>query len=247
MEEFISALWTEGRVGAHSGEVTTYSSSAFQGALCTHKLKKHLKVVYYPISHSKELCATVTSAVRYTENKLRGLIGIKSRLTVKDFSDRYKRIIDAYFDTVIRKRTEAARVASLPEYEKLYDSVSTEASASAAAIIERSSWSTTARLVADSYDDEIAAEDAFSEPQISKAVPGAEDVSLSYGLCKQDIIMISSLLDGAILKDSSVAERINEAFSDGFGDVILEYDGDSYYLIDDYKDDITEWISKLGL
>ena len=41
------------------------------------------------------------------------------------------------------------------------------------------------------------------------------------------------------------AERINEAFSDGFGDVILECTDEGYSIIDDYREEIGEWLLSL--
>ena len=39
------------------------------------------------------------------------------------------------------------------------------------------------------------------------------------------------------------AERINEAFADNFGDVILEDDGTSgFVIIEDYLEDVIEWL-----
>ena len=42
-----------------------------------------------------------------------------------------------------------------------------------------------------------------------------------------------------------LAEEINEAFSDNFGDVILERPGEEYAIIEDYMEDVTEWLKKI--
>ena len=47
---------------------------------------------------------------------------------------------------------------------------------------------------------------------------------------------------GAGVSDDTAAERINEHFADLIGDVVLEFDGEYYKIIDDYKEDIKEWI-----
>ena len=49
------------------------------------------------------------------------------------------------------------------------------------------------------------------------------------------------------LDADSSAERINEAFSDNLGDVILECDGEAYNLIDDYREDVIEWLEKITI
>ena len=44
----------------------------------------------------------------------------------------------------------------------------------------------------------------------------------------------------------ALAERINEAFADNFGDVILEEsDTGGYKVIDDYTEEISEWLQKI--
>ena len=44
------------------------------------------------------------------------------------------------------------------------------------------------------------------------------------------------------IDDESAVERINEAFSDGFGDVIIEDNGDGFSIIEDYIEDVKEWL-----
>ena len=43
---------------------------------------------------------------------------------------------------------------------------------------------------------------------------------------------------------NAIVEKINEAFCDGFGDVIIEGDDPEFRIINDYEDDIEEWLSK---
>ena len=75
----------------NSGEsVAVINRDAFPHSLCTHSVKCKLEIEYYPISKEERLRSIVTAGVRYTENKLRALYGVKSRLAVKDFPDEYK-------------------------------------------------------------------------------------------------------------------------------------------------------------
>ena len=77
----------------------------------------------------------------------------------------------------------------------------------------------------------------------------------SYGLSGLEISIQKALLgedseramniarcEGIIL-DTAV-DKINEAFFDNFGDVIIEGDSSNYNIIEDYKEDIGEWILK---
>ena len=47
------------------------------------------------------------------------------------------------------------------------------------------------------------------------------------------------------MDEEAMVERINEAFSDGFGDVIIEDTGDGFAIIEDYKEEITEWLKNI--
>ena len=80
----------------------------------------------------------------------------------------------------------------------------------------------------------------------------AEDTPDSYGLGSEEIRYIAALLGlgdvssvSGSLDEAALVERINEAFSDGFGDVIIEETPDGYTVIEDYREDITEWLSRL--
>ena len=63
------------------------------------------------------------------------------------------------------------------------------------------------------------------------------------------IISLISLLSESYvysgdIPEESVVERINEAFADGFGDVIIEPTDSGYGIIEDYKEEIIEWLKR---
>ena len=62
-----------------------------------------------------------------------------------------------------------------------------------------------------------------------------------FGLSSEDVERIGTALAEGF-SDDAAAERINEAFADGFGDIILELQGELYVVIDDYKEEIEEWL-----
>lgn len=249
MGALIRQLMKNGLLLSDSGESATLVRSAFRNSLCTHAVKCRLEIEYLPLAKADGVRGIITSAIKYTENKLRALLGVKSRLAVKDFSVEYKSIIDRYFEEIFDRVNRERRRAAMPEYEKLYDAIDTELSFEGAARIESASWQTTALLVSEE-EDEI-------EPVIEqKEVP--ENINKdTYGLSATEISIISAVLsegteaakliakrEGIIL-DSAV-EKINEAFSDRFGDVIIEGDSIEYSIIEDYKEDIKEWILKVS-
>ena len=206
--------------------------TAFSNSLLTHDVKKRITVEYYPLSTSSRLRTSVTAAVRYIENKLRALLGVKSRLAVKELPEAYRRVIDVYFERAVASRTRVARKSPVAEYEKMYDAPEEELSMASAREIEHSSWDTTARLVGDEAEDEII---PIPEP------PRAES-SQTEDFCTE---AINALLSGNYITDGAIAERINEIFLELIGDVVLESDGERYTLIEDYTEDVRNWhISK---
>ena len=273
MGELLDFMLRRGYIGT-SGKTETLSRSAFPSSLCTHAVKCRLEIEYTSLSADAELRREITAAVRYAENKLRALIGIKSRLAVKGLSPRFSELLDGYFDSLIRKERARRERESLPEYEKLYDAPREALSFSGADEIERMSWQTTLRLVEDTdlapeplpkesaAGTDLAIPDTDLKPPTTdtaligengeKSHPCVKNEAASegenaarYGLSDADVSLIRDALFGGAISDFAAMERINEAFSDGFGDVILEPDGDAYIIIEDYKEELSEWISKI--
>lgn len=243
-----------------SSSKSTLTRDAFPHSLLTHAVKSRLTVEYISLSENYELRHRVTSALRYTDNKLRALFGVKSRLAVKDITYEHKQLIDLYFDSMIAEQRERKRRESLPEYEKLYDAPSVPLSFAGADEIERASWETTYRLVAEETEpmDKCKTDDKSAEiikndyefttdyiPVTDSTAEAAPLPPDNYGLSTNDIMLIRLALDGNTTGiDDSAMERINEAFADGFGDVILESDGIGYTVIEDYKEEIREWLNQ---
>lgn len=271
MRVILPDIWQACMKEKEAGSLVKKSYMAFPNTLCTHSVKCKLEIEYYPLADASGLRAGITSAVRYTENKLRALYGAKSRLSVKNIPTEYKELIDCYFDTVIRKSETTAKKKNMPEYEKLYEAPREKLSFAGADEIERLSWDTTMRLCdTDEYREEPAenvnTETAqapenvvltteitenndiitVSEPVAEPKTPSAD----TYGLSATDIAFLSSLLESSVcgkrgIDDEATVERINEAFSDGFGDVVIEDTGDGFAIIEDYLEDITEWLKNI--
>lgn len=273
MRVLLPYIWQACMTEKEGGELEKKLHTAFPNTLCTHSVKCKLEIEYYPLANALELRSGITSAVRYTENKLRALYGAKSRLAVKNLPEEYKELVDIYFDSLIRKSEATAKKKNVPEYEKLYDAPREKLSFAGADEIERLSWDTTMRLCdTDEYreDDTANTEDAQlselhtahensalkSENSVQNVVEVTENKTFgvektqkhdNYGLSRSDIDYISMLLESSEcgkrgIDDESAVERINEAFSDGFGDVIIEDNGDGFSIIEDYIEDVKEWL-----
>ena len=264
MRRVIFALMNSDNPVYDDTKTAVIERDAFPRSLCTHAVKCRLKIRYTPLSKDIKLRSIVTMAVRYTENKLRANLGVKSRLAIKDFPDQYKRLIDEYFNSLIGERSAKAKKESLPEYEALYDAPEESLSISGADKIEQESWLTTARLVGEEYADEENystsepdKEDSGNrlvEDEIEAVIDFRSDEEKcadegTYGLDNDEISVIVDIIEGRISEFGfeilEKIEKINERFSEEFGDVIIESDGDEYKIIEDYQEDIKLWLTKI--
>ncbi len=232
---------------------------AFVGATVGSLNKYTIKISYTPLNTTLSGKAEISSAVRYTENKLRMLLGVKSRLAVKDLSDECRRIIDKYFEELIARAATRQR-AVRPEYEELYEAENNTLSLGDAESIEKESWITTARLVdiedahlEDSTEDEEL-EEATQEGEAEKAKSEGDNSNQGENQLVIDVIKAAFAKDTARMKEiaidagellDAIIERINEMFVDIIGDIIFEQIDDTYMIIEDYKEDVSEWLLKM--
>ena len=268
MRRILPSIWNLCLQETDSGETTKITRSAFPNTLCTHSVKCRLEIEYYPLSGSAAIREGITAAVRYTENKLRALFGVKSRIMVKQLPENYRELIDAYFADLTKKTEKAVKQRNIPEYEKLYEAPREKLSFAGADEIERQSWDITMRLCdtedyieyAECKNDDapvMAMESVESETKTEAADILIENTGIepqsesteTYGLSSDEIRYITALVDGDTIyggdiPEDSLVEKINEAFSDGFGDIIIEHNGSNYEIIEDYKEDIIEWLKK---
>lgn len=135
-----------------------YIAESYSGAVCSSEVKCRLRIDYTRAADSEEADA-VTAAVKYAENQVRRLLGIKSRFKISSLPEGMREAVDAYFAPVLareessRRRSKKAAVSDVsPEYEHFYAPESRGMSFDRALEIERSSWRMTERL-----------ENAFSE------------------------------------------------------------------------------------
>ena len=139
------------------GERSVIRRDAYAGALCTSSARRVLCIEYVPLYRSGELRAESQFAVKYAENKLRAVLGLRSRLSVVGISAEARKTIDEYFTEQFPEYYD--RVGRAPEerelsreYMAFYESDSTGLELSRAANIEAESWAT-AELMGEAFDD----------------------------------------------------------------------------------------------
>lgn len=246
----VGELFADARLLHENSTRTHRAHEAFCGSLCAHNVKRRIELTYFAAADVSAFRTSLTAAVKYAENKFRAARSVKSRLSVASLDDRYRALIDAYFD---RKRDSIAPPKEKdppPAYEKLYDAPTRGTDLAAAREIELRSWATTRILVSEEEAEEVFAPVPTAMPEATEPSSAA---SSPFGLADGEIAYLAALLDGrreearrllsssAMLEDE-MAASINEKVLAEFGDVILEADENGYRVIPDYEEEVSLWI-----
>lgn len=225
----------------------TVSRSAYAGALCACKTRKHLEIEYLSACFSMEVRTHIGEIVKYIENALRTHLGIRSKLGVHQLRDAEKAIIDEYFSQLHMLTVSGLRV---PEYEKLYDAQSNGFSLESALDIERKSWEITDKLVEAFEEEDIFALPSETLSQIPELPTYTEDsasekdrflMTISTHRRFFDAVLQENFVDQlqycreTRLLPEAIADEINEVAVSIFGDILLEEVGDGYRIIEDYQ------------
>lgn len=231
---------------------------AYSGALCASEMKRRLEISFYSFSRSHELRFLVADILKYSENRLRGYLGIKSRLGVFGLQKPLAAAVDAYFDEKLplRRQVKSSAPAESEEaYERLYDAPSSTLSPENAAKIEEKSWGTT-QLLVEAFDGEgedtspMTAED-IPFPAPAPAEEGKEEagdrerlasaldpdmLEFVYAALGADFDREAGLAKKRGLLTEAFADMINAVAADIIGDVILEESGTGFTVIEDYRE-----------
>ncbi len=249
LREVIRSMSTDGRLFSSAGmDDSKLMRDAYTGALCSYRIKRKIEVEYCSFSRSHELRYLITDVVKYTENRIRAVLGVRSRLSVYALPTAVREVLDRFLDATLpaRKTVPKTEQEAPAEYEKFYDLPNTELSITGAAEIERASWETTQRLVEAFEEPEPPIP---SMPQISKSVPesapNTDDPLAPYRR------FLRAALDGeweaqvhfaqqAGKPIEVVADDINALAADLFGDILLEETENGFAVIEDYRELIEE-------
>ncbi len=232
-------------------QTVTKRYDAFVGALWSGTERYALEVSYCSVTGTDELKILMTAVVKYTENRLRAHLSVKSRLAVSCLPDAYRSLLDAYFEKALPLPSHKTQKAEKhEEYLALYDAPTQVLSVAEAEKIEQSSWDNTWRLIPEEEKTEIF---TLSEPIPEENITPQEDAA-SF-LSQEEKTFLSLLLQGRTADARNYAkacgreymtmgERVNIAFSDRLGDVVLELLDDDYSVISDYENEIREALNE---
>ncbi len=154
-------------VTAEGTQSSSVRRDAYAGALCTSSARRAIEIEYIPLYRSGELRAEATLAVKYAENKLRSVLGVRSRLSVTGLPAEMRESIDEYYaehfgDRFCRGEASRGERDAGAGYMELYESPVSGLELGRAADIEARSWAT-AELMGEAFDGDEPAEGA-SEP-----------------------------------------------------------------------------------
>jgi len=234
---------------------------SFNGAVVAGGIKKRVDIEFSSFTRRADVRDAITALVKYSENKVRILLGIKSKLRLDGLPGTSESVIDRYFAPILPRETGVKKEDEfMPrDYLKLYESEDYGFEFGKAAEIERQSWVNTERLTGEEYvdkaeeyqpevevslDGEITFEFAYTEETQEQEPPKAENSDCGI----RDAL--AAALDGGFrnycransLYDGEVADRINTLFLDIIGDVVLEDCGNGYEIIEDYREDAENWL-----
>ncbi len=221
------------------------SRDVYVGAVCTAEQKYRIDVSFCSFSRSNELRYLIGDIIKYSENRLRTYIGVKSKMTVYSVSVELRKLLDDYFDASLPQRKQGKPVAQKQEYDVLYDIPIKPLSLGDAKKIEESSWDTTKELI-DAFDETYP----YDEENEHKPLPvnvmsqdaDTNDPFIQYRdmivrLIGGDKNAISMFAKEKGFMSDSLVDMINELAFDIFGDQLIEDDGmGNYSVIEDYKD-----------
>lgn len=159
------------RMASANLEESRLIRDAYTGALCSHRIKRRIEIDYCSFARSHELRILVTDIMKYTENRLRAYLGVKSRLGLYALPQSFRDCVDRYMRDALPARERTARIEPRQEYDALYDVPKTALSLSRAAEIEANSWNTTERLIA--AFEPIAELSELSDRHTEESIPPA--------------------------------------------------------------------------
>lgn len=229
---------------------------AFNGALCAYNVKRRLEIRYLSCSRSVELRYTVTDVIKFAENQVRSLLGIRSRFHTPNLALPLRQAVEEYFAPLKKAKKKDAPQAEPPAYEALYEPAHEALSLSLAKDMEEKAWATTELLTEELPDEDLpeAPPNALSPsepyPVPSPAAPIPDDGEKAFFIealthcLHRDHRAFAALAATRHLLPDALAEAINEHLYDVVGDVVLEEGEDGYHLVTDYLEEITEWMKK---
>ena len=230
---------------------------SYNGALCAYRNRRRIAIEYNAFTRSNDLCYLITDIVKYTENRIRAALGIRSRLSIYALPAKLREDINTYLSGKLPEaRSQRQEKQGDTSYERLYDLPQRTFSKDLAAEIERASWSTTERLVEAFGDAEERVEMETVHVERARAMEDAVSASEDafFTALKKYLPFLSAVYrrdvrgqrlcaEALHLSVELAAEAVNEIAADQMGDILLEEAEHGFSVIEDYTDTVTALLS----
>ncbi len=224
------------------------SRDSYSGALCASKNKRRIDIEYYSHFSGSRFKPMIGSLMKYSENKLRDRLNVKSRLSASNIPEELRCHVDEYYSSVLPytpKQSQQSVKISKEERIRydLYEPIDEKLDIDGAFEIEDKSWDTTLKLVP---EDEIE----YIIPTPAATEDDSEECGDDYErfLCSLDTVQyefIKLIYDGKVSEAKDLCERnslipfavqddINAICSDATGDIIIQ----DMEIIGDYRDEL---------
>ncbi len=199
-----------------------------------------LEITYYSLDNIK---SAITDIVRYSENKIREHLGIRTRINVLTVNPLARAAIDAFFENNMpaqpfvdrRRKDSRPPKEEVHEYDKLYEVPKSEISPERARMIEQESWETTKKLT-EAFAPEVEVEPiapVISEPKAKEdpvpeisepAAPSSNPDSLYSQLYERlgEVAGFVNLCKGASLLEQRKFASLRGTTADELADNINE-------------------------
>ena len=231
----------------------TLGRDSFIGALCSGNMKRRIEVDYCSFHRSHELRFLVTDIIKYTENRLRTLFGMKSRLSIYGLPEQVKSVLDSYLEQALPGKRRIV-LQERPAYEALYDAPATIISPEHAKEIEQDSWNMTQQLVEAFEEITVPSPEIEESSKTEEKMPSEEGNDLTCALTPYRDLLRAIDAKNAVLQQKisrsrgklvdAVVEEINSLAFDLMGDILIEQDGNGYALIEDYRSEIASLLQE---
>ena len=214
--------------------------TSFSGITCPSEFRYSITTAYYSVSRSPDLRNSMNELVKYSENNVRKLFGIRSRYHLYSLPASLRSEVDSYFAPLIAAtHKEPEKVQERPEYEKLYDAKVEEISLGRAENIEKEAWKTTALLT---DNEDFAVEEYVEEKVETKDDGGMGDISrrVIASLLGKSGEKLELIANECHCLPDALADNVNEMLFDVFGDSVIENDG--HFFIGFYRSEAEKWL-----
>ena len=229
-----------------SGGDSRMIRDAYEGALCCAEQKYRIELEYCSFSRTNELRYLIGDILKYSENKLRAHIGVKSKLSVYSVTQELREVIDAYFALALKPIARHHKKQEVHEYDTLYELPKKQFSLDDAKRIESESWQTTNELVSAFADEEENLFEAPVPPTPAEPIVTYAEPQGDGELCEalgEWLSFARAVLAGDVQAQEVecarhgkmrdwVIDEINRIAADVIGDILIEDDT----VIEDYRD-----------